>query len=112
MHCTKEQMELMAEVDSLEMSRMDCYIAVRGSDNITELSDVPAEQMALYEKYYVTPVHQGSVCRRPVGSYYVIRSMPWRSFPEPVQKRLKTFISMYAIWITAVWRKPWVRWWI
>ena len=26
MHCTKEQMELMAEVDSLEMSRMDCYI--------------------------------------------------------------------------------------
>ena len=54
----------------------------------------------------------GSVCRRPAGSYYVIRTMPWRSFPAPVQKRLKTFISMYAIWITAVWRKPWVRWWI
>ena len=42
MHCTKEQMELMAEVDSLEMSRMDCYIAVRGSDNITELMCLPS----------------------------------------------------------------------
>lgn len=47
MECTKEQMELAAEVDALEMSRMDCYIAVRGSDNIAELSDVPAERMAL-----------------------------------------------------------------
>ena len=91
MHCTKEQMELMAEVDSLEMSRMDCYIAVRGSDNITELSDVPAEQMALYEKYYVTPVHHGIRVpeTRWVGLRY--RTMPWRSFPAPVQKRLKTF---------------------
>lgn len=71
MHCTKEQMELMAEVDSLEMSRMDCYIAVRGSDNITELSDVPAEQMALYEKYYVTPVHHG--IRVPKTRWVVLR---------------------------------------
>ena len=40
MECTKEQMELMAEVDALEMSKMDCYIAVRGSSNVSELSDV------------------------------------------------------------------------
>src|SRR5699024_9528067 len=36
LHATKEQMELMAEVDSLEMSKMDCYIGVRGSDNVSE----------------------------------------------------------------------------
>ena len=106
MHCTKEQMELMAEVDSLEMSHMDCYIAVRGSDNITELSDVPAEHIMGLRST------MGSVCRRPAGSCYVIRTMPWRSFPAPVRKRLKTSISMYAIWITAAWRKPWARWWI
>ena len=41
LNCTKEQMELMAEIDAEEMSQMDCYIAVRGSDNIAELSDVP-----------------------------------------------------------------------
>ena len=71
MECTKEQMELAAEVDALEMSRMDCYIAVRGSDNIAELSDVPAERMALYEKYYVTPVHHK--VRVPKTRWVVLR---------------------------------------
>lgn len=71
MECTKEQMELMAQVDGLEMSNMDCYIAVRGSDNISELSDVPAERMALYEKYYVTPVHHG--IRVPKTRWVVLR---------------------------------------
>lgn len=71
MECTKEQLELMAEVDALEMSRMDCYIAVRGSDNISELSDVPADRMALYEKYYVTPVHHD--IRVPKTRWVVLR---------------------------------------
>ena len=37
----REQLEAMAEWDAAEMSRMDCYIGVRGSDNVSELSDVP-----------------------------------------------------------------------
>ena len=71
MECTREQMELMAEIDALEMSRMDCYIAVRGSDNVSELSDVPAEKMALYEKYYMTPVHHD--IRVPKTRWVVLR---------------------------------------
>lgn len=71
MNCTEEQMRLMAEVDSLEMSNMDCYIAVRGSDNISELSDVPQEQMAVYERCYVTPVHHG--IRVPKTRWVVLR---------------------------------------
>ena len=57
LHCTREQVELMARVDREEMEAMACYIGVRGADNITELSDVPAENMAVYDKYYNTPVH-------------------------------------------------------
>ena len=57
LHCTKEQLRLMARVDALEMSQMDCYLAVRGSDNISENADVPAENLALYERLYSTPVH-------------------------------------------------------
>lgn len=71
MNCTREQMELMAQVDALEMSNMDCYIAVRGSDNVSELSDVPADRMALYEKYYVTPVHHN--IRVPKTRWVVLR---------------------------------------
>jgi aminopeptidase len=71
MECTKEQMELMAQVDALEMSNMDCYIAVRGTDNVSELSDVPADRMALYERYYMTPVHHE--IRVPKTRWVVLR---------------------------------------
>lgn len=71
MECTKEQLELMAQVDALEMSRMDCYIGIRGSDNVSELSDVPAERMALYEQYYATPVHHD--IRVPKTRWVVLR---------------------------------------
>ena len=31
LHATKEQMELMAAADALQMGKMDCFIGVRGS---------------------------------------------------------------------------------
>src|SRR5574344_210280 len=57
LHCTDEQMKLMAEFDSAQMHAMDCYIGVRGSDKIAELSDVPEDCMSRYERLYQTPVH-------------------------------------------------------
>ena len=51
--CTKEQLELMAKIDGEEMDAMDCYVAVRGADNVAELADVPAEKMKLYDLYYI-----------------------------------------------------------
>jgi len=71
MGCSKEQIQLLAKADSMQMSNMDCYIAIRGSDNVSELSDVPAEKMALYEKYYVTPVHHE--IRVPKTRWVVLR---------------------------------------
>lgn len=69
--CTKEQMEAMARIDAMEMSQMDAYIAVRGSDNVSELSDVPVEKMALYDTYYATPVHHD--IRVPKTKWVVLR---------------------------------------
>ena len=54
-----------------EMSQMDCYIGVRGSDNVSELSDVPADKMNLYETLYSTPVHHG--IRVPKTRWVVLR---------------------------------------
>lgn len=71
MNCSQEQLKLMAEVDSLEMSRMDCYIGIRGSDNVAELADVPQEKMSLYEILYATPVHHG--IRVPKTRWVVLR---------------------------------------
>src|ERR1700720_832347 len=41
------QLNLIASHELARMKKMDAYIAVRGSNNITELSDVPPETMKL-----------------------------------------------------------------
>src|SRR4051812_39085591 len=47
---TERQLNLNAIHELARMKKMDAYIAVRGSHNVTELSDVPAEQMKLVAK--------------------------------------------------------------
>lgn len=57
LNCNKEQLEFMASLDCEEMENMDCYVGLRGTSNVSELSDVPADKMKLYELYYSKPVH-------------------------------------------------------
>lgn len=71
MNCTEEQMKLMGDLGRQEMEQMDCYIGVRGSDNISELSDVPSDKMHIYETLYATPVHHG--VRIPKTRWVVLR---------------------------------------
>jgi len=47
MNATEEQYALIAKQQLAEMQDMDAYIAIRGSHNICETSDVPAEKMKL-----------------------------------------------------------------
>jgi aminopeptidase len=46
-HASEEQYDVLAKNNLDLMKEMDCYIAVRGSHNITENSDVPAKQMQM-----------------------------------------------------------------
>lgn len=71
LECSEEQLRTMAEVDGLEMSKMDCYIGIRGTDNVTELADVPGEKMSLYQNLYSTPVHHD--IRVPKTRWAVLR---------------------------------------
>lgn len=57
LNCNEEQLKLMAEIDAAEMKQMDCYVGVRGTDNVSELADVLQEKMSLYEKLYSNEVH-------------------------------------------------------
>ena len=41
MNCTQDQLQTLQDRDLEHMKKMDCYIAVRGGQNITENSDVP-----------------------------------------------------------------------
>jgi aminopeptidase len=47
---TERQLTLAAGHELARMKKMDAYIAFRGSNNVTELSDVPVDQMKLLTK--------------------------------------------------------------
>lgn len=54
--CTEEQMSLMMKYDLERAKDMDAYIVVVTSDNASELSDVPRENLEIYAKYYSKPI--------------------------------------------------------
>lgn len=90
LECSEEQMSLMAKIDAAEMAQMDCYVAIRGSDNIAENADVPADKMKLYETYYATPVHHDIrvkktrwvVLRYPNASMAQLANMSQEAFED------------------------------
>lgn len=47
LEASDRQLNLLASHELARMKKMNAYIAVRGSNNITELADVPAEKMKL-----------------------------------------------------------------
>lgn len=50
LEASDRQLNLVASHELARMKKMNAYIAVRGSNNVTELSDVPAEKMKLVAK--------------------------------------------------------------
>lgn len=92
MNCSEEQLEAMAEIDALEMSKMTCYIGVRGGENSAELSDVPAEKLSLYQKIYSKKVH-GEI-RVPKTRWVVLR-YPNNSMAQAANMSLEAFEDYY-----------------
>ena len=60
----KEALNLMREQDLEQMKKMDAYIAVRASENISSLVNIPGKQMELYEKEYADDVLNETVFGR------------------------------------------------
>lgn len=71
MGASKEQMQIIADYEVMRMKQMDAYIAIRGSNNVSEMSDVPQDKMKLYQKYWLKPVH--SDIRVPQTKWCVLR---------------------------------------
>ena len=90
--CTEEQLKLMARSDALTMSQMDCYIGIRGAENVSEYADVPAEKLALYDTFYSTPVHHE--IRVPKTRWVVLR-YPNSSMAQLSNTSLEAFEDFY-----------------
>lgn len=48
--CTEEQLSVSAEIEMAEMQKMDAYIGIRATENITEMADVPQEKLELHTR--------------------------------------------------------------
>jgi len=80
LNCDEEQIKFMAKLAKEEMSNMDCYIGIRGSENISELSDVPLEKKRMFDRLYSTPVHHE--IRVPKTRWVILR------YPNPSMAQL------------------------
>ena len=87
---TATQLETLASVDAKLMKQMDAYIGVRGSHNVSEWSDIPKEQIQLYEELYAKPVHfdirvretRWCILRWPTSAMAQLAQMPTRAFED------------------------------
>lgn len=68
---TAENARLIADIEKHEMERMTAYIALRGSHNYAELSDVPEDTQRMWAQEYSTPVVFG--VRVPKTKWVVLR---------------------------------------
>lgn len=91
-HLDDAGMKLVGELEAERMRKMDAYIAIRGSHNINELSDVPEAGMKRYQQYWWQPVHID--IRVPKTNWVVLR-YPNASMAQLSQQSTEAFEDFY-----------------
>jgi aminopeptidase len=56
-HASEPQMKTLSACELYRMERVQAYIALRGSRNVSEMADVPGPALDLYNTHYMKPVH-------------------------------------------------------
>lgn len=90
--CAAEDMQKMGEYEAFRMQKVQAYIGVRGSMNISEMSDVPADDMRTYEQHWLKPVH--FEIRVPRTKWVVLR-WPTASMAQQAQMSTEAFENFY-----------------
>lgn len=89
---TLEQAELMAKFELERMKEMDAYIAIRGTENASELSDIESSKMKIYSDYFMKPVH---LSERVNNTKWVVLRYPNNSMAQLANTSLETFEDFY-----------------
>jgi aminopeptidase len=92
LEATEEQVSLLGSLDRARMEKMDCYVGLRGSHNISETSDIPRDRMALLEKLYSTPVHTEV---RVAKTKWVVLRWPTPSMAQAASLSTEAFEDFY-----------------
>ena len=100
LNATERQLNLTSIHELARMKRMDAYMAVRGSNNITEMSDVPAGQMQLVAKK-LRPVTD----QRVKKTKWVVLRWPTASMAQQAGMSTEAFEDFYFEVCTLDYRK-------
>lgn len=92
MSASESQLKFLADIELSRMKGVQCYIGVRGSNNISEFSDVPREKIALYEKLYQNPVHME---QRVKKTRWVVLRWPLPSMAQGAGMSTEAFEDFY-----------------
>ncbi|MGL4510283.1 aminopeptidase, partial [Cetobacterium sp.] len=74
------------------MKDMDAYIAIRGSENASELSDIDSAKMKIYTDYFMKPVH---LSERVNNTKWVVLRYPNNSMAQLANTSLESFEDFY-----------------
>jgi aminopeptidase len=85
-------MKMIGEYEAYRMKQVQAYIGLRGSHNITEMSDIEREAIQLYETHWLTPVHFD--IRVPNTKWVVLR-WPWPSMAQQANMSTEAFEAFY-----------------
>jgi len=88
----EEQISELTKHALAQMKDMDCYIGVRGPSNVSELADVPAEQMGWYNKHYFDAVH---IKERVANTRWVVLRYPNFAMSQLAKMSRRAFEDFY-----------------
>jgi len=98
----EEQIKAQAKYPLYQMRDMDCYIGIRASENITEMSDVPSQKTQLYGKHYLQPVHYKT---RVAKTRWVVMRYPNSAMAQGARMSQRAFADFYYDVCTLNYRK-------
>ena len=91
-HGSDDSWKLTADVERLQMENVACYIGARGSFNVSEMSDVPAEKQKVYEREVWQRVHHDVRVKK---TRWVVLRWPTPSMAQMAEMSTEAFEDFY-----------------
>lgn len=88
--CNEDQIKFQDEIALAQMKGMQAYIAIRGSNNTSELADVPSEKLNLYSK-----LTSPSIDYRVNETKWVVLRYPNYAMAQLANSSLEQFEDFY-----------------
>lgn len=88
----RQRLRLLGDVELYRMQKMDAYVGLRGSLNITEHADVPPSRMSIFEEEWLKPVHLEERVKR---TRWVVLRWPTPSMAQQAGMSTEAFEDFY-----------------